>query len=114
MRTAFFTGAERGAELAGSVGCGTLTAEATAIAGDSLTDPCCLELRAFAAGGCACSSDVSDLLTGMKILPAGVAAGPAVSGIVALVQASRCSNPALGGPIVDGCTGSVGCPVGTA
>ena len=75
----------------------------------SISDACCRDARAFVTSGCACSQDVVDLLAGLRVLPAGADPALAVSGIVNLLQASKCASTATGGPIVNPCTGSPGC-----
>jgi len=96
----------------GAVACPALQADAAALVPAAiLTDECCTSLRSFVAGGCACDGDVLALLEGIQILPPGADAAAAISGVVALIQGSRCSGPALGGPLLDACTGGTGCPV---
>ena len=67
------------------------------------------DARVFVTSGCACSPDVPDLLTSLRVLPAGADASLSVSGIVNLLQASKCATTALGGPILNSCVGSTGC-----
>ena len=72
------------------------------------SDACCNQLRQFAANGCACDSVTSSLA---RTFLGGGDTQSAIKGGVKLAQASRCSAPAQGGPIVDTCDGSTGCPV---
>lgn len=67
------------------------------------------DARVFVTSGCACSPDVPDLLMSLRVLPAGTDPAMSVSGIVNLLQASKCATTALGGPIVNTCVGSAGC-----
>jgi hypothetical protein len=73
------------------------------------SDACCSQLRQFAANGCACDSVTSSLAS--AFLGGGGDTAAAIKGGVKLAQASRCSSPKLGGPIVDACDGSTGCPM---
>ena len=89
--------------------CGTLTAALDKYVATDLSDACCRDARAFVTSGCACAPEVADLLTGLRVLPAGTDAAMALSGIVNLLQASKCASTAGGGPILNSCTGSAGC-----
>lgn len=73
------------------------------------TGACCETVRAFAADGCVCDAAVAEMLVGLRILPPGTLPEPTIAGAVALVQAGPCSAAAYGGPLVEACTGSVGC-----
>lgn len=96
----------------GGVACPALQADAAALVPASiLTDDCCTSLRSFVAAGCACDGDVLALLEGIQVLPAGADPAATVGGVVALIQGSRCSGAALGGPLLDACTGGTGCPI---
>jgi predicted MFS family arabinose efflux permease len=75
----------------------------------AMTAACCADMRSFAAAGCTCDADVMDLLVGLKVLPPGASPDATMSGIVSLFQVSQCAGSALGGPLLDACTGSVGC-----
>lgn len=91
--------------------CPTVNGKITALlaAGVRVTDACCTQLRSFLANGCACDADVYTIatLTGYTADQA-----PTVlSGTAALAQASPCSAAKYGGPLVDQCTGSTGCPI---
>jgi hypothetical protein len=95
------------------VSCPAVQADVAALVGpDALTDECCTSLRAFVSAGCACDGDVQALLDGLHILPPGADPVATIAGVVALIQGSRCSAAALGGPLLDACTGGTGCPVG--
>lgn len=108
----FGAAASAAAYAGGGVACPALQADIAALAPPSaLTDECCASLRAFVSAGCACDGDVLALLEGVHILPDGADAAATIAGVVALVQGSRCSGPALGGPLLDACTGGTGCPV---
>jgi len=96
----------------GGVACPALQADVAALVPTPLlSDECCASLRSFVAAGCACDGDVLALLEGINILPPGADAAATVAGVVALIQGSRCSGPALGGPLLDACTGEIGCAV---
>ena len=66
-------------------------------------------MRSFAASGCTCDADVMDLLVGLRVLPVGASPDATIGGIVALFQASQCAGSDMGGPLLDACTGGVGC-----
>lgn len=89
--------------------CSSLTSALDKYVTGGISDACCRDARAFVTSGCACSQDVVDLLSGLRVLPAGADPALAVSGIVNLLQASKCASTAGGGPIVNPCTGSPGC-----
>lgn len=90
--------------------CSQLTGEVERL-GVPLSDVCCTDARAFVDTGCACSPDVQDLLVGLRVLPAGADPVATINGLVGLLQGSRCSGTAFGGPISNPCLGSAGCPV---
>ena len=90
--------------------CTQLTGEVERL-GLTLSDTCCTDARAFVDTGCACSPDVQDLLVGLRVLPAGADPVATINGIVNLMQGSRCSGAAFGGPVVNPCSGSAGCPL---
>ena len=75
---------------------------------------CCKDARVFASAGCPCSPEVAELITGLRVLPPGVDASLTVSGIINLLQASKCATDAFGGPILNSCTSSTGCAPVTA
>jgi hypothetical protein len=89
--------------------CSQLTGEVERL-GISLSDVCCSDARSFVDTGCACSPDVQDLLVGLRVLPAGADPVATINGIVNLLQGSRCSGGSFGGPVVNPCSGSAGCP----
>ena len=89
--------------------CSQLTGEVERL-GLTLSDTCCTDARAFVDTGCACSPDVQDLLVGLRVLPAGADPVATINGIVGLMQGSRCSSATFGGPVVNPCSGSAGCP----
>ena len=93
-----------------SADCSQLTGEVERL-GLTLSDVCCTDARAFVDTGCACSPDVQDLLVGLRVLPAGADPVATINGIVGLLQGSRCSGAAFGGPIMNPCVGSAGCPL---
>ena len=72
-------------------------------------DACCSQLRSFASNGCGCDAVTSSLARAFLGGAAG-SADSAIAGGIRLAQASRCSSDALGGPIVNACDGSIGCP----
>lgn len=76
---------------------------------DLSTAACCESVRAFAADGCVCDPVVAEMLLGMRVLPPGSSAEPTIAGAVALVQAGPCSAAVNGGPILETCSGSLGC-----
>jgi len=88
---------------------GAQGAVAVMVPAGALTAACCADMRSFAAAGCTCDADVMELLVGLKVLPAGASPDATMGGIVALFQASQCAGAALGGPLLDACTGGVGC-----
>ena len=92
-----------------SAECSQITGEVERL-GISLSDTCCSDARAFVDTGCACSPDVQDLLVGLRVLPAGADPVATINGIVNLMQGSRCSSATFGGPVVNPCSGSAGCP----
>lgn len=75
----------------------------------SVSEACCRDARAFVTAGCACDSSVVDLAASLRVLPEGADPALALSGIVNILQASRCASTAFGGPILNSCTGSAGC-----
>lgn len=89
--------------------CSQLTGEVERL-GLSLSDTCCTDARAFVETGCSCSPDVQDLLVGLRVLPAGADPVATIDGLVKLMQGSRCGGAAFGGPVVNPCSGSAGCP----
>ena len=89
--------------------CSQLTGEVERL-GLTLSDTCCIDARAFVDTGCACSPDVQDLLVGLRVLPAGADPVATINGLVGLMQGSRCSIATFGGPVVNPCSGSAGCP----
>lgn len=94
----------------GGTPCARLKAQVDAwLPSDLSTAACCESVRAFAADGCVCDPVVADMLLGLKVLPAGAPAEPTIAGAVALVQAGPCSAAANGGPLLEMCSGSLGC-----
>ena len=73
------------------------------------SDACCAQLRQFASNGCGCDAITASLARAF-LGGAAASADSAIAGGIRLAQASRCSSPALGGPIVNPCDGSIGCP----
>jgi hypothetical protein len=67
-------------------------------------EECCPDLRAFITQGCACSQDVIDLITMSGGTPENLRAA------MKMAQSGQCADAAHGGPIIDVCTGSAGCP----
>jgi hypothetical protein len=76
---------------------------------DLSTAACCEAVRVFAAESCVCDPVVAELLLGLKVLPPGSRAEPTIAGAVQLVQAGPCSAAVNGGPLLEACTGSLGC-----
>ena len=91
-----------------SADCATIRKAADSGAMPDPSDACCSQLRQFAANGCACDSVTSSLAA--AFLGGSGDTSAAIRGGVQLAQASRCSLPKLGGPIVNACDGSAGCP----
>jgi len=110
LRPVFYSNAAGFSAYSGSADCvGAQGAVAVMVPAGALTAACCADMRSFAAAGCTCDADVMELLVGLKVLPAGASPDATMGGIVALFQASQCAGAALGGPLLDACTGGVGC-----
>lgn len=67
-------------------------------------DSCCDDLRAFITVGCSCDPDVLDLISLSGATKANLAAA------LKMAQSGQCADPAHGGPMVNPCDGTVGCP----
>ena len=67
-------------------------------------EECCADLRAFFTQGCACSQDVVDMIVMSGGTPENLCAA------MKMAQSGQCADAAHGGPIIDVCTGSAGCP----
>lgn len=113
LRGIFFERGGGAAAYGAATDCATLNgALDKMLQGADIPAGCCKDARVFAAAGCPCSPEVAELITGLRVLPPGVDAALTVSGIINLLQASKCASEPFGGPIMNSCTSSTGCAPG--